>query len=104
MSDMASEKSMVYVVAGFSESLSSTTIFFPAPFISGISICGGDTTTFSVGLSTVMYSSKYIVTFFGLTPTALSAGVAPTMRGGVSSYSPPSGCPILAHPELRIKN
>ncbi len=49
---------MVYVVFSLSESFSATVIFFPAPLMSGISICGGDTTTFSVGLSIWMNSLK----------------------------------------------
>ena len=36
-------------------------------------------------------------TFFALTFTPRSAGVAPMTFGGVSSYHPPSGCPIRAH-------
>ena len=97
LSVMASEKSTVYVVLGMSESFSSTSIFLPAAFISACSICGGDITTFSVGLSTCMYSSKYITTFFCFTFTPLSCGVVRVMVGGVSSYHPPSGCPMRAH-------
>ena len=37
--------------------------------------------------------------FFAFTPTPLSAGVQPMMRGGVSSNHPPSGCPIFAQDE-----
>ena len=55
---MASEKSTVYVVLGFSESFSSTLIFLPEAFISACSSCGGDTTTFSDALSSFMNSSK----------------------------------------------
>ena len=55
---MASEKSMVYVVLGFSESFSSTLIFLPVAFISACSSCGGDTTTFSDAFSNFMNSSK----------------------------------------------
>ena len=58
LSEMASEKSMVYVMSGRSESLSSMLISFPAVFISGISTCGGDTTTLFDASSSLMYSSK----------------------------------------------
>ena len=97
LSLMASEKSIVYVVLGLSESFSSTSIFLPEGFISACSICGGDITTFSVGLSTCMYSLKYMFIFFALMFTPWSAGDVLTIAGGVSSYHPPSGCPILAH-------
>ena len=97
LSLMASEKSTVYVVFSLSVSFSSTSIFLPAACISACSICGGDMTTFSVGLSTCMNSSKYIVIFFCFTFTPLSSGVVLTITGGVSSYQPPSGCPIFAH-------
>ena len=36
-------------------------------------------------------------TFLALTLVAFSLGEAPTTLGGVSSYHPPSGLPILAH-------
>ena len=58
LSLMASEKSMVYVVLGFNESLSSTLFFLPVAFISACSSCGGDTTTFSDAFSNFMNSSK----------------------------------------------
>ena len=104
LSVMASEKSTVYVVFFFKESLSSTMILFPAPFISGISSCGGDTTTLLVASSTFIYSSKVITTFLSFTPVPLSAGVVATICGGLSSYQPPSGCPILAQLKIIIIN
>ena len=73
------------------ESFSSTSIFFPALFISGISACGGDTTTFSVALSILTNSSKKMLIFCCLTFVAPSSGDAPMTLGGVSSYHPPSG-------------
>ena len=97
LSLMASEKSTVYVVLGFSESFISTTMRFPAALISGVSICGGDITTFSVGLSTCMYSSKLMLILRVLMPVLWSSGEQLVILGGVSSYHPPSGCPILAH-------
>ena len=45
--------------------------------------------------------SKYIAIFFDFTFTPLSAGVHPMMRGGASSYHPPSGCPIFAQEARR---
>ena len=97
LSDMASEKSIVYVVFSFSESRSATVMNFPRVFISGISICGGDTTTFSAAFSSFTNSLKYMRTLRSFTPVPLSAGVVPTTYGGVSSYHPPSGEPIRAH-------
>ena len=79
------------------ESFSSTTIFFPDAFMSAGSICGGEMTTLLVASSSFINSSNVMVTFFDFTPVPLSAGSVCTTLGGVSSYQPPSGCPILAH-------
>lgn len=69
--------------------MSLTDIFFPSFFISGASFCGGETTTFSVGLSIFMYSLKYSVAFLLLTPVAHeSDGDSAMTCGGVSSYHP----------------
>ena len=53
--------------------------------------------TFSDGLSSLMYSSNSMDIFFRLLLVAFGSGVARTNFGGVSSYGPPSGCPVLAH-------
>ena len=87
---------MVYVMSSLSESFSSTTILFPALFISGVSSCGGDTTTLLAASSSLTNSSNVMVILRVFTPVALSAGEACTIFGGVSSYHPPSGCPIRA--------
>lgn len=75
-----------------------TAMRLPSPLISGASSCGGDTTTFSVGLSILINSLKLIYSFFLLTFVAPSAGSAPMTFGGVSSYQPPSGLPMRAQP------
>ena len=84
-------------------SFSSTVIFFPEAFISGISNCGGDTMTLLVASSNFTYSLKTMVTFRSVTLVALSWGDVATMRGGLSSYQPPSGEPMRAQPEMRNK-
>ena len=43
-----------------------------------------------------------MTTFFSFTPVPLSSGVVANICGGLSSYHPPSGCPILAHPAIII--
>ena len=63
----------------------------PEVFISGGSICGGDRVIFSCAFSTVMSSLKVMVTLRGFWFVAPSGGCMATMRGGVSSYGPPSG-------------
>ncbi len=73
-------------------------IFFPDAFISGISNCGGDTTTLFVGSSILMNSSNAIVTRLSLALVPLSDGDVKTTLGGVSSYHPPSGEPMRAQP------
>ena len=70
---------------------------FPAVFISGDSICGGDTTTLVAASSSFMYSSKLMRIFLAVTPVALSRGEVWVILGGVSSYHPPSGWPMRAH-------
>ncbi len=72
----------------------------PCVFISGTSSCGGETTTFSEALSSFMTSSKDMTIFFALTLKALSAGEHFITCGGVSSYHPPSGCPMRAHESI----
>ena len=89
------------VVLGFSESSTSTIIRLPEALISGISSCGGETTTLLVTSSTLIYSSKTIVIFLSVTLTERSCGVVLTMLGGVSSYHPPSGDPMRAQLEIK---
>ena len=81
----------------FKVSCKATVIRFPFTFTSGASNCGGDTTTFSVGLSSVTNSLNRMVTFLLFTSSEPFAGDVPSIFGGVSSYQPPSGLPILAH-------
>ena len=66
LSSMASEKSMVYVVLGFSVSTRLTTMRLPLALISGCSTCGGEITTFSPGFSSLRYSSNSMRIFFSL--------------------------------------
>ena len=69
-------------------------IFLPATSISGISCWGGETMTFSEGLSMVTSSLKMswkrVFADFRFLPFSMPeatdcGGVMPTMRGGVSS-------------------
>ena len=85
LSTMASLKSMVYVVFSFSESSSSMEMCRPEVLISGISICGGEIITFSCAFSTLISSSKVMVTFFACCCRAPMAGCMATIFGGVSS-------------------
>ena len=87
---------------GFNSSRSLTLILLPCPFISGISNCGGETIIFSDAFSNLINSLNFIITLLLFTFIALSSGDAPITFGGVSSYQPPSGSPILAH-EVIIK-
>ena len=99
---MASEKSTVYVVLALSESFSSMSMLFPPALMSGDSSCGGETTTFSVAFSILINSLKRMCSFLVFTPVAFSVGDAPTTRGGVSSYQPPSGLPIRAQAATNV--
>ena len=96
LSTMASPKSTVYVVLGFSESASVTSTRRPLVFTSGASSCGGDTMTFSEAFSSLIISSNSRLMRLRRLLLAPGRGEALTKRGGVSSYGPPSGDPGLA--------
>ena len=76
----------------------------PWLLMSGCSIWGGETMTFSCAFSIWIYSSKLMYIFLLLTLTDLSAGLAESMRGGVSSYHPPSGWPMRAHAAMTVRS
>ncbi|GFI06417.1 hypothetical protein IMSAGC006_01160 [Muribaculaceae bacterium] len=98
----ASARSIVYVVLGCSVSRNSTVTLRPFDETDGCWIGVGDITTFSPGLSSWIFSSKYMLTRPLVTLRLSGAGVDDANFGGVSSRGPPSGRPMLAQAATRM--
>ena len=100
---MAFPKLKVYVVLGCRVSFIFTFIDLAVCVMTGLFFNTGETNKFLLILLSLMFSLKNNSNSLGVMLKLSFSGIACNKTGGVSSFSPPTNCPLFAHAEINAK-